>query len=125
VLGDLARLYLGLKRYAEAEEACDALRRSDPEHALLAQHGMTLCRIKRGDWRGALDVALNATRLDRFDLTTAFLSYATDRLFRRVPDAEPREADLTERFLAELREHEDAHADEEEGVGLSGEVTLG
>ena len=124
VLGDLARLYLGLKKFREAEEACDALRRSDPEHALLAQHGMTLCRIKRGDWRGALDVALGATRLDRFDLTTAFLAYAKDRLFHRVPDAEQREADLTERFLAELREHEDAHA-EDEGMGLSGEVGLG
>jgi tetratricopeptide (TPR) repeat protein len=125
VLGDLARLYLGSKRYREAEEACDALRKRDPEHALLAQHGMTLCRIKRGDWRGALDVALTATRLDRFDLTTAFLAYAKDRLFHRVPDADRREADLVERFLAELREHEDAHADERGALAETGEGAIG
>jgi tetratricopeptide (TPR) repeat protein len=115
VLGDLARLYLGLKKYREAEEAFQALLASDADHALLAQHGLTLCRIKRGDWRGALDVALSATRLDRFDLTTSFLAYATDRLFRRVPDAEKREAELTERLLRELREHDDAHAGDDEG----------
>jgi tetratricopeptide (TPR) repeat protein len=115
VLGDLARLYLGLKRYPEAEAACRALGSRDPDHALLAQHGATLCRIKRGDWRGALDVALTATRLDRFDLTTEFLAYAKDRLFYRVPDAERREAALTARFLAELREHDEAHAGDEGG----------
>jgi tetratricopeptide (TPR) repeat protein len=127
VLGDLARLYLGLKRYGEAEEACAALRSADPEHALLAQHGITLCRIKRGDWRGALDVALSATRLDRFDLTTAFLAYAKDRLFHSVPDAARREAELVERFLAELREHEDAHAEDDGAAAGTGweEITGG
>jgi tetratricopeptide (TPR) repeat protein len=113
VLGDLIRLNLALGRYAEAEAACEALKASDPEHALLAQHGLTLSRIKRGDWRGALDVALGATRLDRFDLTTAFLAYAKDRLFRRVPDAAAREAELEARFAAALRDHESQHSDEE------------
>jgi len=124
VLGDLARLYLGLKRYRQAEEACAALQGIDPEHALLAQHGMTLCRIKQGDWRGALDVALSATRLDRYDLTTAFLAYAKDRLFRSVPDAPGREAELLARFLAELREHDVIHA-EDEGTFGADEVIIG
>jgi Flp pilus assembly protein TadD len=117
VLGDLARLYLGSARYREAEEVCAALLASDPEHALLAQHGLTLCRIKRGDWRGALEVALTASRLDRFDLTTAFLAYAKDRLFTRIPDAERQESALSERFLAELKEHEDLHGEEGEVAG--------
>jgi len=112
LLGDLARLYLSVDRYAEAEQVFRALAAADPEHALLAQHGSTWCRIKRKDWRGALDVALEATRLDRFDLTTAFLAYAKDRLFTRVPDAERRESELKERLLAELREHEDLHGEE-------------
>ena len=124
MLGDLARLYLGLKRYRQAEETCKALQRIDPEHALLAQHGMTLCRIKQGDWRGALDVALSATRLDRYDLTTAFLAYAKDRLFKSVPDAARREAELNERFLAELREHDVIHA-EDEGTSGADEVIIG
>jgi tetratricopeptide (TPR) repeat protein len=127
VLGDLARLYLGLKRYREAEDVCGALRARDPEHALLAQHGITLCRIKRGDWRGALDVALTATRMDRFDLTTAFLAYAKDRLFSRVPDAPRRESELGDRFLAELKEHENLHGEEEalQETGAAGEVAGG
>jgi hypothetical protein len=83
---------------------------------------MTLCRIKLGDWRGALDVALGATRLDRFELTTAFLAYAKDRLFYNPPDALQREADLTDRFLAALREHEDAHAEEEGDAAAGGEM---
>jgi len=124
VLGDLVRLYLGLKRYKAAEQACVALQKIDPEHTLLAQHGMTLCRIKQGDWRGALDVALSATRLDRYDLTTAFLAYAKDRLFRSVPDAAPREAELLARFLAELREHDVIHA-EDEGTFGADEVIIG
>jgi tetratricopeptide (TPR) repeat protein len=113
LLGDLARLYLGLERYREAEGVFWALAAADPEHALLAQHGSTWCLIKQGNWRRALEAALEATRLDRFDLTTALLAYARDRLFTRVPDAARREAELTDRFLAELREHEELHAEDE------------
>jgi hypothetical protein len=58
-------------------------------------------------------MALTATRLDRFDLTTAFLAYARDRLFARVPDAAQREAELCERFLAELKEHQDQHGEDD------------
>jgi tetratricopeptide (TPR) repeat protein len=116
LLGDLARLYLSLDRHREAEQVFRALATADPEHALLAQHGSTWCLIKLGDWRGALEVALEATRLDRFDLTTAFLAYAKDRLFTRVPDAGRRESELSERFLAELREHDEAHSGDEGGA---------
>jgi tetratricopeptide (TPR) repeat protein len=111
VLSDLARLFLQTERYAEADAAFRRLGVADPEHELFAQHGQTWCRIKRGDWRGALDVALSATRLDRFDLTTAFLAYAKDRLFSQVPDAAQREAELGERFWAELHEHAALHGD--------------
>ncbi|HKN47086.1 MAG TPA: tetratricopeptide repeat protein, partial [Candidatus Polarisedimenticolia bacterium] len=114
LLGHLAQLYLRLDRYREAEVVFGSLSALDPEHEVLAQHGRTWCRIKRRDWRGALDVALTATRLDRLDLTTAFLAYAKDRLFTRVPDSEQREAELAERFLAELQEHDELHGDEPE-----------
>lgn len=114
VLSELARLSLQLERYADAEGAFRLLRRLDPEHELFAQHGQTWCRIKRGDWRGALDLALGATRLDRYDLTTAFLTYAKDRLFRDVPDAAQHEAELGDRFMAELHDHAELHSDEGE-----------
>ncbi len=118
-LTDLARLYLQLERYADAETSFESLATADPEHELVARHGQTFCRIKRGDWRGALDIALSATRLDRLDLTTAFLGYAKDRLFTRVPDAQSREADLAERFQAELAEHDELHS-VEGGVARGG-----
>jgi tetratricopeptide (TPR) repeat protein len=116
LLGDLARLYLGLGRHREAEGVFRSLAAADPEHTLLAWHGTTWCLIKQGNWRGALEAALQATRLDRFDLTTALLAYAKDRLFTRVPDAAQREAELSERFLAELKEHEQLHAEDEAPV---------
>ena len=53
-----------------------------------------------------------ATRLDRFDLTTAFLAYAKDRLFGTIPDAAEREAELGTRFWAELQDHAEMHSDE-------------
>jgi Flp pilus assembly protein TadD len=110
VLNELGRLYLQLEQYNEAEAVFRSLRTLDPSHDLLAEHGQAWCRIKKGDWRGALDVALSAARLDRYDLTTAFLSYAKDRLFGRVPDAAAREADLGERLRLEMRDHAEYHS---------------
>ena len=104
VLVDLSLLYLALERYDDAAEVFRRLTAAAPDHALAAQHGLTYCMLKSGNWRGALDVALGTIRLDRFDLTTDFLAYAKDRLFSRVPDAERVEADLRARLLAELGE---------------------
>jgi tetratricopeptide (TPR) repeat protein len=129
LLGDLARLYLGLGRHRQAEAVFRALEVVDPEHVLLARHGSTWCLIKQGNWRLALEASLEATRLDRFGMTTALLAYAKDRLFTRVPDAERREAELGERLLAELREHDELHAEDEEaglgGAGPRAEESLG
>jgi Flp pilus assembly protein TadD len=116
LLGDLAILYLNLDRYQDAAGVFRRLQATDPDHVLLAQHGLTFCMIKSQNWRGALDVALETIKLDRFDLTTNFLAYAKDRLFSRVPDAERVEADLRERLIAELREHAEQH-EEDEAVG--------
>ena len=101
-----------LERYTEAEAAFRSLAKRDPEHELFAQHGQSWCCIKKGDWRGALEAALSATRLDRFDLTTAFLAYSKDRLFGQVPDAAEREVALGTRFWAELHDHAEMHSDE-------------
>lgn len=115
VLSELARLSLRLERPVEAEAAFRRLATLDPEHALFALHGQTWCRIRRGDWRGALEAALGATRLDRYDLTTAFLAYARDRLFTEAPDWEAHERELGERFQAELVEHAELHAEDASG----------
>lgn len=113
VLGDLAILYLSLERYQDAAAIFRRLLATDPDHGLVAQHGLTFCMIKSQNWRGALDVALETIKLDRFDLTTNFLAYAKDRLFSRVPDAERVEKDLHERLITELREHAEQHGEDE------------
>lgn len=100
----LARLYLRLGQYREAERAFRRLARLTPDDQLVAEHGMIWCNLKQGDWRGAFNVALGATRLDRYGLTTSFLAYAKDRLFGQVPDAAGREAELEQRLLDEVRE---------------------
>jgi Flp pilus assembly protein TadD len=113
LLGELAILYLNLERYQDAAGVFRRFLAADPEHGLLAQHGLTFCMIKSQNWRGALDVALATIKLDRFDLTTNFLAYAKDRLFSRVPDAEKVESDLRERLVAELTEHAELHGEDE------------
>jgi 8-oxo-dGTP pyrophosphatase MutT (NUDIX family) len=96
VLLDLARVNLSLGRYSEAEAAFRRLAELDPDRDLLAQHGRIWCRIKRRDWRGALQFALYVAKADRYDLTTALLAYAKDRLFTRVSDADAAARELLE-----------------------------
>lgn len=112
VLLDLARVNLNLGRYAEAEAAFSRLASLDPDRDLLAQHGRIWCRIKRRDWRGALEYALYVAKADRYDLTTALLAYAKDRLFTRVSDADAadREAALAERIASELQEQAELYS---------------
>ena len=76
----------------------------------LFDRGITpLLRFVQGRWPPS---SQPATRLDRFDLTTTFLAYAKDRLFGHIPDAVQREAELGDRFRAELRAHAEMHSDE-------------
>ncbi len=107
ILNNLARLYLVQGQYHEADTIFRQLSTLDPDAELLARHGRIWCQLKRGDWRSALEQALGAARADRYDLTTALLAYARDRLFTRVPAEEivAREAALAVRFGAELREY--------------------
>ena len=120
LLNDLTLLLMQLGRWDEAEAMFARLQRFDPEHDLIAQHGRIWCRIQERDWRSAFGLALEATRLDRYDLTTALLNYVKDQLFGRVPDAVRREAELGERVMAELREHAELHGDED----IAGEIGL-
>ena len=112
VLNELAGLLLQLERYAQAELTFRALGQRDSTAELMVEHGIIWSRIKRSDWRGALDVALNATRLDRHGVTTQFLTYAKDRLFRRPPNAPEREAELLRHLRDEMQEYAERHASE-------------
>ncbi len=108
LLNELTRLFLHLQRYSDAEESFRALGERDRAAELMAQHGIIWCHIKRTDWRGALEVALDATKLDRYGVTTKFLTYAKDRFFTSPLDASEREAEL----LQHLREEMDVYAEQ-------------
>jgi Flp pilus assembly protein TadD len=109
LLNELAGLFLHLQRYAEAEATFRALGERDGAAELMVQHGIIWSRMKRSDWRGALDLALDATRLDRHGVTTKFLTYARDRLFARPPNAPEREAELLQHVRDEMDEYAELH----------------
>lgn len=119
VLNNLARLYLALGQYREADATFRRLRALDPESDLVARHGRIWCQIKRRDWRSALELSLGAAKADRYDLTTALLAYARDRLFTRVPagEIEVREAELEGRVMAALHEHAELYSADLLGAG--------
>ncbi len=109
LLNELAGLFLHLQRYADAEATFRALGGVDGAAELMVQHGIIWSRIKRADWRGALDAALDATRLDRHGVTTKFLTYAKDRLFSRPRNAPEREAELLQHIRDEMYEYAELH----------------
>lgn len=111
---ELARCLLALGRFRAADRAFRTLGRIDQDAELLARHGRIWCQVQLGDWRTALEQALGAARADRYDLTTALLAYARDRLFTRLPQEEitAREAALASRFQAVLQEQREVQAEQ-------------
>ena len=110
LLNELAGLFLRLHRHRDAEETFRALGERDRAAELIAQHGIIWCRIKQTDWRRALEVALDATKLDRYGETTKFLTYAKDRFFANPLDASEREAELLRCLHDEMDEYAEVHS---------------
>jgi tetratricopeptide (TPR) repeat protein len=73
---DVAELTLALDRMEEAVEAFRWLRDIDdePDHEVYAMHGMIEAELRRERWRIALDLAVDATRVDRFGPPTDILA---------------------------------------------------
>jgi tetratricopeptide (TPR) repeat protein len=82
-LVDAAELGLALGRADEAVDSLVRLRAAapEPEDEAYALHALILAEIERGHWRRALDIAVDATRLDRSDLTTDLLAYIVANVF--------------------------------------------
>ena len=79
---DLAELALELDRLDEAVTAFARLRGiDDDDHEVYAVHGLIEAEIKRDAWRRALDLAVDATRVDRLGRTTDILAYVVTRVF--------------------------------------------
>jgi hypothetical protein len=106
---DAAWLQFELRRLNEAEELFKAIRDGQPErdHELYALHGLVMIEVLRQDWRRALMHAIEATKLDRYDFTTALLSYISGRLFDQASDVS--EDELFQRFEDEYREIRTLH----------------
>lgn len=110
---DVAELTLELNRLEEAVEAFRWLRDVDdePDHEVYAVHGMIEAEIRRERWRPALDLAVDATRVDRFGRTTDILAYVVTQVFgagenRPAPDRR----DVDDALAASRAEHRQLHS---------------
>jgi protein O-GlcNAc transferase len=110
---DAASLCLQLDRLDEAADMFRTLRRIDPaqEHEIYAIHGLVMTEIRRRDWRRAIDLIIEATRVDRYDLTTSFLIYINNNLFGGSNAGEIPLNELVDRFDTEQSEHRRLHAE--------------
>jgi predicted Zn-dependent protease len=114
VLGalDLADLELERGDPEEAARAYNRLRSLDDEdHEVYALHGMIRAEIARDDLRRALDLAIDATRVDRFGTTTDVLAFVVAEVFGRSDRPAPTREEAVELLAASLDEHRRLHAE--------------
>lgn len=110
---EIAALSRSLGRLEDAAEAYARLRAVDPqpEHEVYALHGLIWVQMDRGEWRRALDHAIDATRIDRYALTTDLLAFIAARLFGSSERPVPAHADIEAALGAEQAEHRRLHAE--------------
>jgi tetratricopeptide (TPR) repeat protein len=109
---DASWLFTQLDQLDQAASVYQRLRHlgMDDEHELYALHGLIMIEVKRRSWRRALDLAIQATRLDRYEFTTTLLAFISGRLFGKT-GGEVTEKELTARFEEEHREHRRLYAE--------------
>jgi tetratricopeptide (TPR) repeat protein len=110
---DVAELALELRRLDDAVVAFSRLRTIDPEpeHAVFAYHGMLDAELRRGRWRRALDLAIDATRVDRYGRTTDLLAYAVAQVFGDSERRAPSRGEVDAALAASHAEHRRLHAE--------------
>lgn len=115
VLGtmDVADLSLALGRLDEAVDAYRRLRGIDEDdHEVYAYHGMINAEMQRQAWRRALDLAIDATRIDRYGLTTDLLAFNVAQVFGASDRPVPSRAEVDAALAAEQAEHRRLHTEE-------------
>ena len=110
---DAAELYLTLDHPVDAAAAFARLRRiDDPAHEIHAIHGMIEAEIRRERWRRALDLAIEATRIDRLGRTTDVLAYIVAQVFGAADRPAPTREEVMEALAASRAEHRRLHEEE-------------
>jgi tetratricopeptide (TPR) repeat protein len=111
---DAAELNLALGRpeNAVAEYSRLGAIDEDPEHEVYAYHGMIQAEITRNRWRRALDLAIEATRVDRYGRTTDVLAYVVAEVFGQADRPAPTRAEVDEALAASQAEHRRLHTEE-------------
>ncbi len=109
---DVAEIALALGRPEDAVEAFRRLRDVDdePDHEVYAFHGMIEAEMRRARWRVALDLAVDATRVDRLGRTTDVLAYIVAQVFGATDRPAPSRRDVDDALLASREEHRRLHA---------------
>ena len=110
---DVADLSLELGALDEAEAAFRRLREfdDDPDHEVpYAHHGLIEIEIRRERWRRALDLAVDATRLDRLGRTTNVLAFAVAQVFGEADRPAPTRVEVESALAASRAEHRRLHA---------------
>lgn len=109
---EVAELTLELDRLDEAVEAFRWLRDVDdePDHEVFAYHGMIEAELRRERWRAALDLAVDATRVDRMGRTTDILAFAVAQVFGSTGRAAPDRRTIDDALAASRAEHRQLHA---------------
>jgi tetratricopeptide (TPR) repeat protein len=112
---DVAELYLTLDHPVDASAAFARLRKIDdePDHEIYAVHGMIEAEIRRTRWRRALDLSIEATRIDRLGRTTDVLAYVVAQVFGPADRPAPTRDEVDEALAASRAEHRRLH---EEGT---------
>jgi tetratricopeptide (TPR) repeat protein len=110
---EVADLALELGRLEEAEAAFRRLRTidDDPEHGVYAYHGLIEVELRRERWRRALDLAIDATRVDRLGRTTDVLAFVVSQVFGQTERPAPERTAIEEALTRSRAEHRRLHAE--------------
>lgn len=110
---DVAEINLELGRLDDAVHAYNSLRGIDQDdHEVYAYHGMIQVEMQRERWRRALDLSIDATRIDRYGLTTDLLAFNVAQVFGASDRPVPSRAEVDAALAAEGAEHRRLHTDE-------------
>jgi Flp pilus assembly protein TadD len=110
---DVAEICLALGRFDEASAAFVRLRTIDeePEHEVYAFHGLIEVEIVRGHMRRALDLAVDATKVDRLGRTTDVLAFAVAQVFGERDRPSPARPEVEELLASSRTEHRRLHGE--------------